>query len=88
MKGLLKLLSRRPAIMALAVLIIWTTLTFVFANRSFANSSASSARKFGYYDTIYTDSTKTEECGSYNSCTNTRTGCQTPYRTTEIIVCQ
>lgn len=88
MKGFRKLLNSRAAIIALAVLVIWMAMSFAFANRSFANSSANAARKFGYYDTIYTDSTKTEECGSYNSCTNTRTGCQTPYRTTEIIVCQ
>jgi hypothetical protein len=43
--------------------------------------------EWAYYDTIYTDSTKTEECGSYDSCTNTRDGCQTPYRTTEIYYC-
>lgn len=36
-----------------------------------------------FIDTIYTDSTKSEECGYYSSCDGTRGGCQTPYRTTE-----
>jgi hypothetical protein len=84
MKSPRKLLSSRAAITALAVLVIWIAMSFAFAN----SSSANAARKFGYFDTIYTDATKTEECGYYNSCTNTHSGCSTPYRTTEIIVCQ
>jgi hypothetical protein len=42
---------------------------------------------YSYYDTIYTDSTKSEPCGSYDSCTRTYDGCITPYRTTEIGIC-
>jgi predicted transglutaminase-like cysteine proteinase len=36
-----------------------------------------------YIDTIYTDATKSEECGWYSSCDRSHDGCQTPYRTTE-----
>ena len=89
MKGSKQLPRNRALLTALAVLVIWITMSFAFASNGLANSSSENAgRKFGYYDTIYTDSSKTEECGSYNSCTNTHTGCSTPYRTTEIIVCQ
>jgi hypothetical protein len=42
---------------------------------------------YSYYDTIYTDATKSEPCGSYDSCTRTYDGCITPYRTTEIGFC-
>jgi hypothetical protein len=42
---------------------------------------------YSYFDTIYTDATKSEPCGTYDSCTRTYDGCITPYRTTEIGFC-
>ena len=49
--------------------------------------AAAACHYYGYIDDIYTDATKTEWCGTYNSCTRTYYGCRTGYRTTEVTIC-
>lgn len=42
---------------------------------------------YGYIDDFYTDASRSEWCGNYNSCTRTYFGCRTAYRTTETTIC-
>jgi len=80
----LRSLSRNRALLAaIAVIAVWMILSGAFSK----NTSANALWHYGYYDTIYTDASKTEECGFYDSCTNTHGGCSTPYRDTEVVIC-
>jgi len=84
MKSLKKIFKTRVIIAAIGLVAVSVGVGTAVAGRP----ALSPAWHYGYYDTIYTDASKTEECGSYNSCTNTRSGCSTPYRYTETIICQ
>jgi len=50
-------------------------------------AAAALRRSFGLLYTYYTDSTKENECGNYNTCTHVQVGCSTPYRDIEPIIC-